>query len=72
MCEPVKFKGDLAKLLAGVQERDQIERYLDTGGAFYFDRTRQDIEPGLVEVFFYLFDATHYFCLNRNDVEIET
>ncbi|MEL6756985.1 MAG: hypothetical protein AAFP81_11180 [Pseudomonadota bacterium] len=71
MCERVNFKGDLAKLLNGLPEREQIERYLDAGGAFYFDRTSQHEEPGTVEVFFYLFGATHYFFLDRSDVEME-
>lgn len=71
MCKRVKFNGDLANLLKGLPEREQIERYLDAGGAFYFNQTSQDIESGSVEVFFYLFDATHYFYLDRDDVEIE-
>lgn len=71
MCKRIKFNGDLAKLLTGLPEREQIERYLDAGGAFYLDQTGQDVEPGSIEVFFYLLDATHYFYLDRNDVEIE-
>lgn len=72
LCARVKIKCDLAKLLEGLPERDQVEQYLDAGGAFYFDQTSQDVESGKVEVFFYLFDATHYFYLDRDAVEFET
>lgn len=69
MCYRVKFKGDLEALLRGIPEAAQIKDYLSAGGAFLIEPDQIPVKDK-VEIFFYLFDAVHFFNVTGSEIEI--